>query len=156
VVDYAGSSALLVRAASWDAVGGMNDELYAAYYVDADLATAIRAHGEAVLYEPSARERHARGAGSSDRMRTDATLRNRERFRAKWGDIVAVVVGVPRMAGQVAVRLAVERRPARQNALRRRSAASVGSAPSRTRLGASSSSSRRIHSAEHWWRIQAM
>jgi GT2 family glycosyltransferase len=88
-VDYAGSSSLLVRAASWDAVGGMDDRLYPAYYVDADLSTAIRARGEAVLYEPESCVRHHKGASSSARLRTFASARNRERFRAKWADMLA-------------------------------------------------------------------
>jgi GT2 family glycosyltransferase len=88
-VDYAGSSALLVRAASWDAVGGMDEELYPAYYVDVDLATALRARGEAVYYEPTARVLHERSASSSARMRTFLTARNRERLQAKWGELLA-------------------------------------------------------------------
>jgi GT2 family glycosyltransferase len=88
-VDYAGSAALLVRAASWDAVGGMDDLLYPAYYVDADLATALRARGEAIYYEPAARVVHERGGSSAERMRTFLTLRNRERFRAKWAELLA-------------------------------------------------------------------
>lgn len=88
-VDYAGSSSLLVRAATWDAVGGADDALYPAYYVDADLAAAIRARGEAILYEPAARVRHHKSMSSSERMRTFATARNRVRFRAKWADLLA-------------------------------------------------------------------
>jgi GT2 family glycosyltransferase len=88
-VDYAGSAALLVRAASWDAVGGMDEELYPAYYVDADLSTALRARGEAVYYEPAARVLHEHGASSGPRMRTFLTARNRERFQAKWGEMLA-------------------------------------------------------------------
>jgi GT2 family glycosyltransferase len=88
-VDYAGSSALLVRAASWDAVGGMDDLLYPAYFVDADLATAIRARGEAIYYEPAARVLHDRGASTAERMRTFLFARNRERFRSKWADMLA-------------------------------------------------------------------
>ena len=87
-VDYAGSSALLVRAESWDAVGGMDDELYPAYYVDADLATAIRARGEAIYYEPSARVLHVHGASSSNRMRTYVSARNRERICSKWAGML--------------------------------------------------------------------
>lgn len=83
-VDYAGSASLLVRAATWDAAGGMDDLLYPAYYVDADLAMAIRAQGQAVLYEPRSVILHHRGASSSPRMRTFASARNRERFRRKW------------------------------------------------------------------------
>ena len=88
-VDYSGSSSLLVRAASWDAVGGMDDELYPAYYVDADLAMAIRARGEAILYEPGARTLHVKSASSSPRMTTFYSARNRERFCAKWPELLA-------------------------------------------------------------------
>jgi O-antigen biosynthesis protein len=88
-VDYAGSSSLLVRAATWDAIGGMDDELYPAYYVDADLAMAIRARGEVILYEPAARAVHQKSASSSPRMTRFYTVRNRERFRAKWPELLA-------------------------------------------------------------------
>jgi GT2 family glycosyltransferase len=83
-VDYAGSSALLVRAATWDAVGGMDDRLYPAYYVDADLAMAIRACGQVLLYEPRARILHHKSASSTQRLRTFASARNRELFCRKW------------------------------------------------------------------------
>ena len=83
-VDYAGSASLLVRAATWDAVGGMDDRFYPAYYVDADLAMAIRADGQAVVYEPRAQILHYRGASSTPRARTFASARNRERFCRKW------------------------------------------------------------------------
>jgi GT2 family glycosyltransferase len=83
-VDYAGSASLLVRAATWDAAGGMDDRLYPAYYVDVDLAMAIRAGGQAVLYEPGARVLHHKSASSTPRLRTFASARNRERFCRKW------------------------------------------------------------------------
>ena len=78
-----------MRASSWDAVGGMDDELYPAYFVDADLATAIRARGGAIYYEPGSRILHAHGASSAQRMRTFLYARNRERFRAKWAEMLA-------------------------------------------------------------------
>jgi GT2 family glycosyltransferase len=83
-VDYAGSSSLLVRSATWDAAGGMDEDLFPAYYVDADLAMAIRAGGEAVLYEPRAQILHDKSASSTPRVRTFASARNRERFCRKW------------------------------------------------------------------------
>ena len=51
-VDYSGSCSLLVRAATWDAVGGLEERFYPAYFVDVDLAMAVRRHGQLVLYEP--------------------------------------------------------------------------------------------------------
>lgn len=83
-VDYAGSSSLLVRAATWDAIGGMDERFYPAYYVDVDLAMSIRRLGQVVLYEPRSRTRHHKGASSSPRFRTFVAARNRELFRAKW------------------------------------------------------------------------
>lgn len=88
-VDYTGSSSLLVRAATWDAIGGMDDELYPAYFVDADLATAIRARGEAVFYEPGSVVLHAKGSSTTSRMKTFLYARNRARFAAKWADMLA-------------------------------------------------------------------
>jgi hypothetical protein len=66
----------------------MDDELYPAYFVDADLATALRARGEAIYYEPGARVLHDRGASSAERMRSFLYARNRERFRAKWAQML--------------------------------------------------------------------
>jgi GT2 family glycosyltransferase len=83
-VDYGGSSSLLVRAATWDAAGGMDDRLYPVYYVDADLAMATRAAGQAVLYEPRAQVLHRKSASTTPRLRTFASARNRERFCHKW------------------------------------------------------------------------
>lgn len=36
-VDYTGSASMLVRAATWDAVGGMGERFFPAYFVDVDL-----------------------------------------------------------------------------------------------------------------------
>ena len=51
-VDYCGSSSLLVRAVAWDAVGGLDERIYPAYYVDVDLSMALRSRGWSVLYQP--------------------------------------------------------------------------------------------------------
>jgi GT2 family glycosyltransferase len=83
-VDYVGSSSLLVRTATWDAVGGMDDRFYPAYYADADLAMAIRGLGEAVLYEPRSQILHHKGASSTPRFQAFVSARNRELFRRKW------------------------------------------------------------------------
>lgn len=50
-VDYCGTSSLLVRAEVWDAIGGLDERLYPVYYVDVDLAMAIRQLGRVVLYQ---------------------------------------------------------------------------------------------------------
>ena len=40
-VDFCGGEALLVRRATWDAVGGLSEDYYPAYYEDADLCLRI-------------------------------------------------------------------------------------------------------------------
>jgi GT2 family glycosyltransferase len=84
-VDYCGTSSLLVRAAVWDAVGGLDERFYPVYYVDVDLAMAIRRLGLAVLYQPGSRIRHHQGASGVLRFRRFVTERNRMLFLEKWG-----------------------------------------------------------------------
>jgi GT2 family glycosyltransferase len=84
-VDYSGSNSLLVRAATWDAVGGMDERFFPAYHVDVDLGTAIRALGQVVLYEPVSVVTHHRwGATTDERFRAFAASRNLARYVAKW------------------------------------------------------------------------
>ncbi len=84
-VDYCGSNSLLVRAATWDAVGGMDERLFPAYHVDVDLGTAIRAGGQVVLYDPASVVTHHRwGATTDERFRAFAASRNLGRYVAKW------------------------------------------------------------------------
>src|SRR5262249_11859966 len=61
-VDYCGTCSLLVRAAVWDAAGGLDERLFPVYFVDVDLAMAIRRMGRVVLYEPRSVIRHHQGA----------------------------------------------------------------------------------------------
>jgi GT2 family glycosyltransferase len=83
-VDYAGTSVLLVRVTTWDAIGGMDERFYPAYFADVDMAMSIRRLGQVVLYEPRSRIRHHTGASSSSRFKAFVGPRNRELFRTKW------------------------------------------------------------------------
>jgi GT2 family glycosyltransferase len=83
-VDYCGTSSLLIRAATWDAVGGFDERFFPVYFVDVDLAMAIRQLGQSVLYEPRSVIRHHQGASGNLRFRRFVTDRNRRRFLAKW------------------------------------------------------------------------
>lgn len=83
-VDYCGTSSLLVRRSAWDAVGGLDERFYPAYYVDVDLSMALRQRRWVVLYEPASRIRHHRGASGSPAFRTWVSQRNRRRFLQKW------------------------------------------------------------------------
>jgi GT2 family glycosyltransferase len=83
-VDYCGTSSLLVRAATWDAIGGVDERFYPVYFVDVDLAMAIRRQGQIVLYEPRSVIRHHQGASGNLPFRHFVTERNRRRFLEKW------------------------------------------------------------------------
>lgn len=88
-VDFCGSNALLVRAAAWDAAGGLDERFFPAYFVDADLAMGLREAGWSVLFEPHARNRHRRGSSSRKQFREWVSARNRASFLAKWGEAIA-------------------------------------------------------------------
>ncbi len=83
-VDYTGTCATLVRTALWDALGGMDEQIYPAYYVDVDLCTGLRYLGFATLCEPSSTLRHRAGASSSLDFRAFICARNQQYFVTKW------------------------------------------------------------------------
>src|SRR5947209_3919762 len=85
-VDYCGTASLLVRASAWDTAGGLDEELYPAYFIDADLCMALRRSGYAVLFEPRSQVHHHRAASTRSRFRDFVANRNRQRFRTKWAD----------------------------------------------------------------------
>jgi GT2 family glycosyltransferase len=84
-VDYCPSCSLLVRAASWDEVGGADERLFPAYYVDVDLCLALRAHGKLVLCEPRSMVHHHRGASLRPDLSRFIAERNRTQMLEKWG-----------------------------------------------------------------------
>ncbi len=83
-IDYSGTCSLLVRADTWDAIGGLDERHYPAYYVDVDLCMAIRKHGQIILFNPESRLIHHRGASSVLPYRHFILGRNRALFSAKW------------------------------------------------------------------------
>ena len=83
-VDFGGTSSLLVRATAWDAVGGLDERFYPAYYVDIDLCMALRQQRFVVLYQPASRIRHRQSASTTKRFRDFIFSRNRELFLEKW------------------------------------------------------------------------
>ena len=88
-VDYCSSSSLLVRAETWDAIGGPDDAFFPAGHVDADLAMRIWRSGRAVLVQPRARSRHRRGASSTKPFKRFIAVRNAVLFRERWGEQLA-------------------------------------------------------------------
>lgn len=85
-VDYCSSASLMVRADAWRAVGGFDEELHPAQFVDVDLAMRLRSRGLLVVVAPASRVRHARGGSASAAVRRVAWERNRARFVATWAD----------------------------------------------------------------------
>jgi GT2 family glycosyltransferase len=83
-VDYSGTASLLVRATDWDAVGGLNEELYPVLYVDVDLCTALWHSGAAVLCEPASQIQHHRHASTRTPYRLFLAERNRALLQRKW------------------------------------------------------------------------
>jgi GT2 family glycosyltransferase len=92
VVDQCGTASLLVRATTWDELGGADERFYPVYYVDVDLCVAILARGQRVLLAPRSVIRHHQGASTYRTFARFVHGRNREMFRAKWGKVVATHV----------------------------------------------------------------
>ena len=87
-VDYSGTYSLLVRAATWDRVGGADERFLPLCYVDVDLCLAIRARGERVVVEPRSVVVHEGGTSATPELATFAALRNRAALLEKWGELV--------------------------------------------------------------------
>lgn len=85
-VDYCGSASVLIRRELWDTAGGANEELHPAYYVDVDLALAVRNLGRTVLCAPRSLVRHERGGSSRAGFRRFVVERNRSQIAVRWAD----------------------------------------------------------------------
>ena len=83
-VGYCGTASLLVRTSAWDAIGGLEEQIYPVYYVDVDLCLSLWQAGAAVLCQPKSRLHHRRSASTRSVFRHFVVLRNRERFKQKW------------------------------------------------------------------------
>ena len=80
-VDYSPSSSLLVRAETWDAIGGLDDAYFPAGHIDADLAMRIRRNGRAGPGPTRRRAtRHRRGASSTKPFKRFIAVRNAQTF----------------------------------------------------------------------------
>ena len=91
-VDYCSGASLLVRKELFDRLGGFDRRFAPAYYEDADLCMGVRALGRKVVFQPASRLIHYEGATAG--RDTGAGLKrfqlvNREKFVAKWRDVLA-------------------------------------------------------------------
>lgn len=68
-VEFVTGAALAIRRTTWDALGGIDESFYPAYYEDVDLCLRVRQQGLSVRYEPAAvaihQEAAAIGKGSA-------------------------------------------------------------------------------------------
>lgn len=83
-VDYSASCSLLIRSRTWDDCGGLNEDLYPAYYIDVDIAMSARNLGWSVLYWPQVCVRHDWGSPGQARWRSFVAARSRDRFIERW------------------------------------------------------------------------
>lgn len=119
--DYCGSSSLLVRAASWDAIGGADERFYPAFYVDVDLCLGIWSLGQAVLCTPASRVRHHKSASTEPRFRQLLYRRNQKLLQEKWGEALGAFE--PPAPGSIeGIQRAVERAQVRWRKVRDSSA----------------------------------
>lgn len=87
-VDYCSAGSLLVRAETFDRVGGFDPRYFPAYYEDADLCLAIRAEGEEVLYDGRSQVLHLESASTRTHFKHFLFARNLTQFRQKWAGLL--------------------------------------------------------------------
>ncbi len=87
-VDQSPACSLLVRASTWDRMGGADERFFPLYYVDVDLCVAIRARGERVILEPRSVVLHHRGASTDRDFAAFLVRRNKALMLEKWGDLI--------------------------------------------------------------------
>ena len=85
-VDYCGTCALMVRTQLWDALGGLDEQIYPAYFVDVDLCMGLRRLGATVLCDPTSSLRHHSRSSSPKPFSDFVSMRNRAYFLAKWAE----------------------------------------------------------------------
>ncbi len=88
-VDTLSSHGLLVRADTWDAVGGLDEDYFPLYMVDLTLSSGVWARGEAVLCAPNARAEHTRTASTRPRFREFLFRRHYAMWRERWATQIA-------------------------------------------------------------------
>lgn len=84
-VDYVSGCAVLVRREAWDAVGGMDERFYPAYFEDVDLCLRLRHAGWESWFEPEAKVLHDESASSDLVLKSLAWDWNKARFLLRWG-----------------------------------------------------------------------
>jgi hypothetical protein len=89
-VDYCSAASLLVRRDTWEAVGGMDEGFFPAYYEDVDLCLGIEAKGQSILYQPRSTVIHHEGSSTTRLYRSFLAGRNKHRLAARWAAALAL------------------------------------------------------------------
>jgi GT2 family glycosyltransferase len=108
-VDYTSANGLLVDRHAWDAIGGLDERYFPAYFEDADLCLALWHHGYRVAYEPRARLTHMESQSTSALFREFLMTRNRALFVAKWSTLLESYADHPDPIDNAAMDAAVYR-----------------------------------------------
>jgi GT2 family glycosyltransferase len=107
--DYVSANGMLVRRSAWDAVGGLDERYFPAYYEDVDLCLALRRQGYRVVYEPRARVHHLESQSTSRRYRNFLLIRNRRRLVDKWATDLAGFDDRPSVIDEAAIERSIHR-----------------------------------------------
>lgn len=113
-VDYCSGASIMVPRPLFEEVGGFDERFTPAYYEDTDLAFTIRKAGYQVLLQPLSRVIHYEGVTSGTDTSTGTKayqVVNKEKFLAKWKDVLA------RYGSRSDPRLLVRERQARARVL---------------------------------------
>ena len=84
VVDYGAAACMLIRRATFEALGGFDERYAPAYYEDADLCLRLADRGLSVVYEPRATITHIRFGSSGAGTAVELSERNHARFVERW------------------------------------------------------------------------
>jgi len=87
-VDYCSACSLLIRRSVWDALRGMDENYYPAYYEDVDFCLRVQLAGGIVIYEPRSQIRHRQSASTDEHFRRFVWSRSHQYFSNKWRDVL--------------------------------------------------------------------
>lgn len=85
-VAYCSGASLLIRAALFHELGGMDLTYFPAYYEDVDFSLRLLAHGEAILYAPASVVTHAESSSTLPLWREFLVERHRKVFVSRHSE----------------------------------------------------------------------
>ena len=141
-VDYISANGLLVDRQVWDAIGGLDERYFPAYYEDVDLCLALLNRGYRVVYEPQAQLRHLESQSTSTQFRSFLLERNRALLVAKWSTLLQAFPDHPDPIDASALAAAVLRSERSTNPVPGSSGSDPGGVPEGPPTGAAADASR--------------